>query len=96
MGVDVLGRRRAVWCSMRRWRCMLLAAADQCVPPPPFFLVVVAVLCVCVCVFGLCVSVCVLHAACCGNLCCSQAINTCSSRCAVNAWRKSTAATSCV
>ena len=60
MRLDVLGRRREVWCSMRRWRCMLLAAAKQCVPPPPLVLVVV-LLCVCVSVFGLCVFVCVLH-----------------------------------
>ena len=33
MRVDVLGRRRALWCSMRRWRSMLLAAAKQCVQP---------------------------------------------------------------
>jgi hypothetical protein len=59
MGLDVLGRRRALWCSMRRWRCMLLAAAKQCVQPPPLVLVVVVLLCVCVCVFGLCVCFCV-------------------------------------
>jgi hypothetical protein len=54
MRLDVLGRRRALWCSMRRWRCMSLAAAKQYVPPPPLVLVLVLLqclrLCLCLCV----------------------------------------------
>ena len=55
MSLDVLGRRRALCRSMRRWRSMLLAAAKQCVPLPPLVLLLLLLLCVCVCVFGLCV-----------------------------------------
>ena len=91
MRLDVLGRRRALWCSMRRWRSMLLAAAKQCVQPPLVLVKVLPVLlCVCfgVCVFGLCLRlclclclcvwfVCVLHVA-----CFSQTVHMCSSRCA--------------
>jgi hypothetical protein len=48
MRLDVLGRRRALWCSMRRWRSMLLAAAKQRVQPPlVLVLALVPLLCRC-------------------------------------------------
>ena len=41
----MLGRQRALWCRMRRWRSMLHAAAKQCVQTPPLVLLVVQLLC---------------------------------------------------
>ena len=100
MRLDVLGRRRALWCSMRRWCCMLHAAAKHYVQLPPFVLVVL-LLWVCVCV---CVSLCVC-APCCllrqallkpNNPYVVVAADAMSSPKRRNVWHQSMAATSCV